>query len=134
MNTKLIRTAAFAAALALMGAPAISQAATTQPVTPVQTTYQTSLEPIGGLGAPWTGNLQITIHPDGIIQGYYHPAGDSIAFIPVTGGRTGDHVWLDIGRMGRLHVQGILKNDAITGTAIDESSNEGYDFTARVSG
>lgn len=134
MTTKFIRTAAIAFAAALAGAPAISQAVTTQPATPVQTTYQTTLEPLTGLGAPWTGSLQIAIHSDGIIQGYYHPAGDEIAFVPVTGGRNGDNVWLDIGRSGHLHVQGILKNGVITGTAVDESSDQGYDFTARVSG
>ena len=129
---KFIKTAAFVLSAALAGAPAISQAATTQPATALHSTYQTTLEPISGLGAPWLGSLQIAFNPDGIIQGYYRPADDTIAFIPVTGGRSGNNVWLDIGRDGRLHVQGQLKNGTITGTAFDEATNQGYDFTAKV--
>jgi hypothetical protein len=134
MNTKVIATAAIALAAVLAATPAISKAATAQATAPMKMTYTTSLEPITGIGAPWTGTLNITINPDGIIQGYYHPADNVMAFIPVTGGRNGDRVWLDIGTMGRLHVDGLLKNDVISGTAFDESTTQAYDFSARVNG
>jgi hypothetical protein len=132
MNTKFVRTAALALAAALAAAPAISHAATTQAGAPVKMSYTTTLEPITGLGAPWTGSLDLTFNPDGIIQGWYHPADNLMAFIPVTGGRSGDKVWLDIGTNGRLHVDGRLKNGVIKGTAFDQSSTQAYDFRARV--
>jgi hypothetical protein len=85
------------------------------------------------LSAPWTGQLQITINPDGIIQGYYRPA-DNNAFIPVTGGKTGDGVWLDIGRTGGLHVNGVLQNGVITGGAVDQRTQQTYKFSAKLAG
>ncbi len=92
------------------------------------------MQPITGLGAPWTGTLQLTMNPDGIIQGYYRSGDNFGALIPVTGGRTGDSVWMDIGTMGRLRVSGTLRDGVITGTAIDARTNEPYGFTARISG
>jgi hypothetical protein len=132
MSTKILSSAALVIAAALAGVPAISQAATAQATVPVHATYNTSLESIYGLPSPWTGTLQLTINPDGIIQGYYRPA-DNNAFIPVTGGQNGDQVWLDIGNRGRLHVNGVLQDGAITGGAIDERTHEAYKFSAQVS-
>jgi hypothetical protein len=132
MSTKILSSAALVIAAAFAGVPAISQAATAQATAPVHATYNTSLESIYGLPSPWTGTLQLTINPDGIIQGYYRPA-DNNAFIPVTGGRDGDQVWLDIGNSGRLHVNGVLQNDVITGGAIDLRTHEAYKFSAQVS-
>lgn len=133
MFTKIIQSTALVIAAALAGFPAISQAATTQATVPVHATYQTTLESVYGLPSPWSGTLQLTLNPDGIIQGYYHPADNMSEFIPVTGGRDGDRVWLDIGRNGRLHVTGVLANDVITGGAIDLSTQEEYKFSAKVS-
>jgi hypothetical protein len=129
MSTKIIQSAAFVVAAALTGVPVISHAATAQAT---HVNYETSLSSIYGLPSPWTGTLQLTINPSGIIQGYYRPA-DNAAFIPVTGGQNGDQVWLDIGSSGRLHVNGVLKNGVITGGAIDERTKEAYNFSARVS-
>lgn len=134
MKSNILRTAAFVIAASLTGVPAIAAAATSQTTAPVHATYETSLQSVYGLSSPWTGTLQLTLNSDGVIQGYYHPDGDAIAFIPVTGGRSGDQVWLDIGRNGRLHVSGTFANGAITGGAIDQSTNEAYKFTARISG
>ncbi len=94
--------------------------------------YDTSLRSVYGMPSPWTGALQLTINPDGVIQGYYRPADDD-SFVPVTGGRNGNDVWLDIGMAGRLHVTGVMHGNAITGGAIDERSNRAYDFSAQVS-
>jgi hypothetical protein len=91
------------------------------------------MQSVMGLDTPWTGTLQLTINSNGIIQGYYHPA-YQIAFIPVTGGRDGDNVWLDIGSAGRLHVNGTLHNGTIVGSAVDERTHTPYSFTARVQG
>jgi hypothetical protein len=130
MIKSIIKSAVFAIAAGLAVLPALSQAATNQSQVPVRATYQASLQPITQLEAPWTGTLQLTINPNGIIQGYYHPA-DQMAFIPVTGGQDGNSVWLDIGTMGRLHVNGTLHNGTIAGSAVDERTNETYSFTAR---
>jgi hypothetical protein len=134
MSTNFIRSAAFVLAATLAGVPAISQAVTTQPTASVHHTYTTSLQPQIGLDAPWTGTLKLTLNPDGIIQGYYYPGDDQVAFIPVTGGRNGDRVWLDIGTTGRLHIEGIIKNGSIAGTALDERTSQPFKFTARVTG
>lgn len=132
MITKIVKGAALVIAASLAAVPAISQATTTQASAPVHATYETSMQSIYGLDAPWTGTLQLTFNPDGIIQGYYRPA-DDMAFIPVTGGRNGESVWLDIGRRGHLHVNGVLQNGVITGSAVDESTQKPYKFSARVS-
>ena len=132
MKTKFIQSAALVIASALAGVPAVSYAATAQATNPVHVNYDTSLSSIYGFPSPWTGTLQLTFNPDGIIQGYYRPA-DNAAFIPVTGGQNGDSVWLDIGRSGQLHVSGVLKDGAITGGAFDQRTHEQYNFSARVS-
>ncbi|HZZ65203.1 MAG TPA: hypothetical protein VFE17_06890 [Candidatus Baltobacteraceae bacterium] len=133
MKYTILRGAGFALALALAGAPAVSHAATayTTGTQPVRVNYSTSISPLFGLGYPWSGTLQLTLNPDGIINGYYRPA-DNQEFIPVTGGRDGRNVWLDIGQMGRLHVTGTLDNGRITGTALNERTNEQFKFNANM--
>jgi hypothetical protein len=131
MLQKFYKIAAFAAAAALAGVPAISQAVTTDQSTAQRVSYDTSITPINGLEAPWNGTLKITINPDGIIQGYYHPAYE-VSFIPVTGGRNGDSVWMDIGSRGRIRVNGTLQNGKIVGSAYDQNSNTPYKFIAIV--
>lgn len=132
MNKHFLRAGAFLAAASMASLPAISQAATATSTQPVQVKYDTKIGPIMGFAVPWTGALQLTINPDGIIQGYYRPA-DNNAFVPVTGGRNGDSVWLDIGTMGHMHVSGTFKDGAITGAAIDETTSREYSFDATVS-
>lgn len=132
MNTTILRGAAFAVALALAGAPAISNGATAYNTNEtLHVDYNTSIAPLFGFGYPWSGKLQLTITPDGIINGYYRPD-DNQAFIPVTGGRDGQNVWLEIGQMGRLHVTGTLQRGRIVGTAFDERTNDQYKFNATI--
>jgi hypothetical protein len=130
MITTLIRGAALVAAIGLAGMPAISPAATAY--TGNQTThanFSTSISPLFGFGAPWTGTLQLTFNPDGIVNGYYRPD-DNMNYIPVTGGRNGQDIWLDIGERGQLHITGTLQNDKIIGTALNERSDHPYKFSA----
>ncbi len=128
----ILRGAAFVAAMALAGLPAIAPAATAyQSSETVHANYSASISPSFGFGYPWTGTLQLAIHPDGIINGYYRPA-DNAAFIPVTGGRDGQNVWIDIGDRGRLHVSGTFQNGAIVGTAFDQRSMRQYKFNAQL--
>lgn len=131
MSTKIFRSAGLVAALAMAGVPVVTQAATTQTHSPTNLTYQTSMETLPGPSAPWTGSLHLTIDPDGIIRGWYHPADDMAAFIPVNGGLQGDRVWLDIGRQGNLHVSGTMKDREITGGGIDAQNNQMFSFEAK---
>lgn len=132
MKNTLIRRAAFVLALAFIGAPAIATATTASASAPVQVEYNTSISPLVGIGYPITGRLQLTLNADNIINGYYRPA-DNNAYIPVTGGRDGNNVWLDIGDRGRMHVTGTLQNGVITGTAYNDGSNDAYKFSASIS-
>lgn len=131
MSTKIFQLAAFIAAVTMTSIPAVSQAATVQAQNPVKITYQTSMQSIPGPSAPWTGSLQLTINPDGIIQGWYHPADNMTALIPVNGGRNGERVWLDIGRQGSLHVSGTIRNGEITGSGIDNGTHQLFSFNAK---
>lgn len=131
MITKIIQSTALVLVAGLAAVPSISQAASSQAQNPVKITYQTSLETIPGPSAPWTGSMQLTISPNGIIQGWYHPAYDMTSLIPVTGGRNGDNVWLDIGTRARLHVSGTMNNKAINGSAIDNTTHKLFTFSAK---
>jgi hypothetical protein len=73
---------------------------------------------------PVTGTMDLTFHSDGIVRGYYHPAGLP-SFVPITGGRQGDHIWLTIGRQGAWQLDGRFHDGKITGSAIDE--HPGFD-------
>jgi hypothetical protein len=97
--------------------------------------YATKLVPQYGAGA-WEGKLTLTTQPDGTISGTYRTAdGD---FVPVTGGRDGDRVWLDIGLRGRLTIVGTVDaSGAIRGTTreaqeVDPNGLEWQQFTATV--
>lgn len=131
MKNSFIRRAAFVLALAFIAAPAVAGATTAVSSQPVHVEYSTSMSPLIGFGYPWTGRLQLTLNPDNIISGYYRPA-DNNEYVPVTGGRNGDNVWLDIGTSGRIHVTGKLQNGVINGTAYDQRSHDAYKFSATV--
>lgn len=79
---------------------------------------------------PVTGTMDLTFHSDGIVRGYYHPAGLP-SFVPITGGRTDDSIWLTIGTEGRWTLNGRLRDDGkITGSATGGHRNFPYSFVA----
>lgn len=80
---------------------------------------------------PVTGSMDLTYHANGIVKGFYHPAGLP-SFIPITGGRTGDHIWLTIGWHGSWQLNGHLRDGKIVGAATNESpgSTTPYSFVA----
>jgi hypothetical protein len=130
MITNIYRGAALVFAMALGATSAISHAASAYSSNQaVHENFNTSIQSLFGLDYPWTGTLQLTFNPDGIINGYYRPA-DNMQFIPVTGGRNGHDIWLDIGSTGRLHVNGTLENGNISGAAFDPDSKRQYKFNA----
>jgi ABC-type phosphate transport system substrate-binding protein len=132
MTMKIINIAALAALLGLASVPTIASAATANAANDIHANFSTSMVPVSNrFAVPWTGELQLTIHSNGVIQGYYRPA-DNSSYIPVTGGRDGTRVWLDIGQSGRLHVTGTLQSGRILGGAFDANTNQQYDFTAKL--
>lgn len=68
---------------------------------------------------PVTGSMDLRFHSDGVVDGYYHPAGLP-SFIPITGGRNGDHIWLTLGRGGAWQLNGHFDGQKITGSAVNE--------------
>ena len=118
-----------ASALVAISAPAL---AVTSNNAPSPRTYTTEISPIDSFGLPFTGELSLRFYSDGIIQGNYSTL-DGPSFVPVTGGRTGDSIWLEIGRMGTFQVNGKLSYGEIVGMAYRRGSNRDYQFVAKPS-
>ena len=108
-------------AIGLSGAPAVSS---TQPAE-----YSTALTEAYGSAAPYTGTLRLTISSTGIVQGYYFSSDGSLTYVPVTGGKRGESIWLDIGNAVIYHVDGRLHGGTIVGTAFARD-NAQYTFVA----
>lgn len=121
MKNQLRIFAAVLGLIALAGAPAISA---TEP-----TAYATALTELYGSPAPYTGTLKLTVSAGGIVHGYYFPTDSSALLIPVTGGKTGDSIWFDIGDDGMYRVQGRVHDGTIVGTAFTRD-NQQYTFVA----
>jgi hypothetical protein len=118
-----------ALSLAAAALPVVSAAATSQLDRTITQTYQTTFVKQFGQSFPITGGrLEITLTNDGYVQGYYTPA-DSVAFIPVTGGRNGSNVWFDIGNSHATHVTGTLEPNGIAGFATTSNGVQ-YRFDA----
>ncbi len=77
---------------------------------------------------PVTGSMDLRYHDDGTVTGYYHPAGLP-SFIPITGGRTGDHIWLSIGLSGGWELDGHFRDGKIVGSATDENPGPDHNIT-----
>ncbi|MEO6914073.1 MAG: hypothetical protein ABI182_08655 [Candidatus Baltobacteraceae bacterium] len=111
MKHTFFRTLWACAALALIVLPVTARAADQ-----TSTTYSTALTQQFGSPYPYSGKLQIRISDDGIVSGYYRPA-DNQSFETVTGGRSGDQIWLNIGQSGDLQITGNFVKGAIVGSA-----------------
>jgi hypothetical protein len=114
----------FAATLGLLALAAVPAISATQP-----TAYATALTELYGSPAPYTGEMRLTVSSDGTIHGYYFPSDGASSFIPVTGGRTGNSIWFDIGDGGMYRVQGRVHDGTIVGTAFTPN-NQQYTFVA----
>src|SRR5580698_3348576 len=106
--TKLIRTAAAALAFAGCATLPMAAVATDQPVT---NSYTTALTPQFGVGA-YQGVLTLHTYPGGVVNGLYRSLDDG-SFVDVTGGRSGNDIWLNIGGDSRMHVDGKIKDGQI---------------------
>jgi hypothetical protein len=106
---------ALAATLLALALPASAFAAAAQPTTQSYTTTLSDWN-YGGMAYPYAGQLKLQVSPDGIISGWY-TNDNTLLPVPVIGGRNGDNLWLDIGDMGRLHVNAHLQDGKLVGTA-----------------
>ena len=120
--TTLIRTAA---ALALLGCAVLplGALASDQPVTK---SYATVLTPQYGVGG-YDGVLTLNTYPGGVVNGLYRSI-DGGSFVDVTGGRSGNQIWLDIPGQGQMHIDATVKGDQIIGSTFIGSQS--YDFNA----
>ncbi len=111
----LLRAAASAAILAFGTIPVAAGATSAQPQT---LQLQTALTELYGSPFPYTGTLRLTIYPNGIVHGYYMPTDGS--WQNVTGGITGNRIWLDLGPLNGADVQitGVIMGSHITGSAL----------------
>ena len=117
-----------AAALLFVATTAVASADT--PVaTYHDTTSMISTYGDGGAGQ-YAGTLDIDIYASGVVSGWYRPQ-DGLP-TPITGGRDGKNIWLDIGRGQRFHITGTLAPDgAIVGQAVRGHKQSGiFDFRA----
>jgi hypothetical protein len=107
-----------ASALALIGAlalpvraPAATSSATSEPARfAMQTSYYDTRTP----GA-FLGRMTLNVYPSGIVNGYYFPDGGLVR--NVTGGLDGDKIWLNIGGVDSLRLNGTLKDGVLKTTA-----------------
>ncbi len=110
--TTFIRAAAAAAALTAAALPAAASAANvSQPMHYALATEMTQRYHAGG----YQGSLDMTVHRDGTVSGYYTPLDGSPR--PVVGGIDGSHIWLDIGGTRSVHFIGTLVNGALHAAA-----------------
>lgn len=87
------------------------------------------------MGIERDGNLRLHFSSGGAILGYYG-YDDELATMPVTGNRSGDQFWLDLGAstMTLLHVYGTIAADgSLVGHAYEtRRANPYYDFSAQL--
>ena len=103
-----------ASALGLIGAlslpvqaPAATSTTSTEPVRfAMQTSYYDTRTP----GA-FLGRMTLNVYPSGIVNGYYFPDNGQVR--NVTGGLDGDKIWLNIGGVDSLRLNGTLKDGVL---------------------
>ncbi len=106
--TSLRHLAAGAALALVLGAGAPASAATAPPA---KVTFHTALTPEYYGSGEYDGTLNLNIGADGIVNGYYREE-DTGKFRQVTGGISGDRIWLDLGYDGP-HLNGTYKDGKI---------------------
>ncbi len=108
---KPVRTlgAALALTLGLVGAAV----AGTSQQTPM-TTYHVAFTPVHTGGGEYDGTLNVSIADSGEISGTFRFDDDGTSHV-VTGGRDGDHVWLDLGEGDHYRIDAELKGGKILG-------------------
>ncbi len=78
-------------------------------------TFATHFVPESPAGAGgYDGTLKLRIDPSGIIDGIYRPNGSG-PFVQVSGGLSGDRIWLDLGNGRGGRITGRYRNGWIVG-------------------
>jgi hypothetical protein len=116
MNTlsKVIAAPAAAAALLVGAATMPAAAAAANAIEPGTYTYDTTLTPEYFGAGSYEGVLRLTVNPDGSIWGYFRDV-DAGGVHTVTGGETGDEVWLDLGGFNSRPITAKVENGKIVG-------------------
>ncbi|MGH7737499.1 MAG: hypothetical protein ACREMP_06485 [Candidatus Tyrphobacter sp.] len=78
---------------------------------------------------PFTATMELRYRADGVVRGFYHPAGLP-SFVPIVGGRTGDSIWLNIGTSDRWTFNGRFRDGKIVGSARRSGRVTPYSFVA----
>jgi hypothetical protein len=120
-----IMTAALGAALAL---PLAAQAATTTNAGPQSCTLESHLAEQYHAGE-YDGTLNLTVYPNGIVQGSYRPSDGGVR--TVTGGISGSQIWLEIGMEHPLRLTGTFKGGVLQ-TVANIPGPDIYTFDATV--
>ncbi len=117
----LVCTAAF------LFAPLQAQALTSNKTVSYRTTYHQS-SPIASAGE-YAGRMTLHFSSSGIVNGTYRD--ESGTTHQVSGGLTGDNLWLSFGMRGRHQFTGLVHDDGtITGTLSNWRGPRTYEFTA----
>lgn len=112
-----LTAAAVVLAVAFLTKPMLASAAANGP-----TSYETSLTQTGILAAPgpYLGSLQISVTPEGLVNGWYRPSDRQ--FIPVTGNVKDGKMWLYVGQRGDLTISAqVQKDGSLVGTALEQT-------------
>ena len=119
------------AGLLSFGLPALAVENTVTSGDPVHFQYNTRLIPRFSAGE-YDGQMRLVIDANGIVSGTYVPSDGGPR--PVTGGVTGDKIWLDFGAGNQWHVTGTIRNGHIVGFSSSTKGLETYTFVANVTG
>jgi hypothetical protein len=108
---KFVRTLAAALALTLgFAGAALAGASGPTPMT----TYHVAFTPVNTGGGEYDGTLNVRIADSGEISGTFRFDDTGLSHV-VTGGRDGDHVWLDLGAGDHYRIDAELKGGKIVG-------------------
>jgi len=117
-----------AAAAVLVLAPFTAQSATTVRTVNYHTSYQQT-QPMQSAGQ-YTGRMTLRFYSSGIVSGTYRDESAG-GFQNVSGGLTGDKLWLSFGSRGRHQFSGTIgKGGVISGTLSNWRGPRVYTFKA----
>ncbi len=125
MSSRFGRTAAAALMGALLSGSAAgvasAQSASTPPAATQHLVLQTRIVDVDHPSGEIDGRLNVTITPDGIVQGRYQPQDE----LPhdVVGGLTGTKIWLDLGPSQRGRFMGTLVEGKLRATRVGRAKH-----------
>ncbi|HKU66825.1 MAG TPA: hypothetical protein VJP85_03520 [Candidatus Baltobacteraceae bacterium] len=116
------------AAAALLAVPLAAHAAKTAKTLTYHTSYQQT-QPLASAGQ-YTGRMTLHFYADGTVNGTYRDEYEG-GFESVSGGLTGDRLWLSFGSRGRHQFNGTIgKGGVISGSLTNWRGPKVYAFKA----